>query len=272
MSIIQLINSPPGKIVNGKIKFNGVDLLKLNINQIRNIRGNLISMIFQDPMSTLNPVLKIGDQIIESLKKHLKMDENQARKRAIDLLEMTGISPAKYRIDDYPHQISGGMRQRVMIAMGIACNPKLLIADEPTTALDVTIQAQIINVIKKIQELIGMSIIWITHDLGVVAGSVDRVLVMYAGNIVEEAPVKELFKNPRHPYTIGLLQSIPRIDQKLTKKLFSIKGLPPNLINYPKGCSFYSRCDYHINKCLEKPPEFKTVNTDHKFACYVNVS
>ena len=272
MSIIQLINSPPGKIVNGKINFNGVDLLKLNINQIRNIRGNLISMIFQDPMSTLNPVLKIGDQIIESLKKHLKMNENQARKRAIDLLEMTGISPAKYRIDDYPHQISGGMRQRVMIAMGIACNPKLLIADEPTTALDVTIQAQIINVIKKIQELIGMSIIWITHDLGVVAGSVDRVLVMYAGSIVEEAPVKELFKNPRHPYTIGLLQSIPRIDQKLPKKLFSIKGLPPNLIKYPKGCSFYSRCDYHINKCLEKPPEFKTVNTNHKFACYVNVS
>jgi len=272
MSIIQLINSPPGKIVNGKINFNGVDLLKLNINQIRNIRGNLISMIFQDPMSTLNPVLKIGDQIIESLKKHLKMDEIQARKRAIDLLEMTGISPAKYRIDDYPHQISGGMRQRVMIAMGIACNPKLLIADEPTTALDVTIQAQIINVIKNIQELIGMSIIWITHDLGVVAGSVDRVLVMYAGSIVEEAPVKELFKNPRHPYTIGLLQSIPRIDQKLPKKLFSIKGLPPNLINYPKGCSFYSRCDYHINKCLEKPPEFKTANTNHKFACYVNVS
>ena len=228
MSIIQLINSPPGKIVNGKINFNGEDLLKLNINQIRNIRGNLISMIFQDPMSNLNPVLTIGDQIIEALKKHLKMDDNQARNRAIELLEMTGISPAKQRIYDYPHQISGGMRQRVMIAMGIACNPKLLIADEPTTALDVTIQAQIINVIKKIQKIIGMSIIWITHDLGVVAGSVDRVLVMYAGSIVEEASVKELFKNPRHPYTIGLLRSIPRIDQDLPEKLFSIK---PFLIN-----------------------------------------
>ena len=272
MSIIQLINSPPGKIVNGKINFNGEDLLKLNINQIRNIRGNLISMIFQDPMSNLNPVLTIGDQIIEALKKHLKMDDNQARNRAIELLEMTGISPAKQRIYDYPHQISGGMRQRVMIAMGIACNPKLLIADEPTTALDVTIQAQIINVIKKIQKIIGMSIIWITHDLGVVAGSVDRVLVMYAGSIVEEASVKELFKNPRHPYTIGLLRSIPRIDQDLPEKLFSIKGLPPNLMNYPEGCSFYSRCDYRINKCLVKPPEFRTVNTDHKFSCYVNVS
>ena len=199
-------------------------------------------------------------------------DKEKAKQKTINLFKEVEL-PDPHRIyNSYPHQISGGMRQRVMIAMGIACNPKLLIADEPTTALDVTIQAQIINVIKKIQKLIGMSIIWITHDLGVVAGSVDRVLVMYAGNIVEEAPVKELFKNPRHPYTIGLLQSIPRIDQELSEKLYSIKGLPPNLINYPKGCSFYSRCDYHINKCLEKPPAFKSVNKDHKFACYVNVS
>ncbi len=272
MSIIQLINSPPGKIMNGQIIFNDMDLLKLDMKQIRSIRGNLISMIFQDPMSSLNPVLTIGDQIIEALKKHLKMDEKEARIRTIDLLEMTGISPANQRIYDYPHQISGGMRQRVMIAMGISCNPKLLIADEPTTALDVTIQAQIIDVIKKLQNKIGMSIIWITHDLGVVAGSVDRVLVMYAGNIVEEAPVKELFGNPRHPYTIGLLRSIPRLDRELPERLFSIKGMPPNLIDYPTGCAFYSRCNYRIDQCLVKPPEYKTVNSNHKFACYVNVN
>ena len=272
MSIIQLINSPPGKIVNGKINFNGEDLLKLNINQIRNIRGNLISMIFQDPMSNLNPVLTIGDQIIEVLKKHLKMDENQARSRAIDLLEMTGISRAKQRLFDYPHQISGGMRQRVMIAMGIACNPKLLIADEPTTALDVLIQAQILDLLKKIKKETQMSILLITHDLGVVAEIAKRVMVMYAGEIVETGPVRDLFRSPLHPYTIGLMKSIPALKstKKINSKLNEIPGAVPSLSQIPSGCPFHPRCPSVENRCKTEKPKLKQIADDYFVSCWLH--
>lgn len=236
MSLIRLIPSPPGKIVGGEVIFNGQDLLKISDSEIRSIRGNKVGMIFQDPMTSLNPVLTIGRQITEALQLHLGMNNSQARARAVELLELVGIPSAADRLDDYPHQFSGGMRQRVMIAIGLSCNPQLLIADEPTTALDVTIQAQIVDLVRKLRDELGMAVIWITHDLGVVAGMADRMLVMYAGMIVEEAGVKELYANPRHPYTIGLLGSLPRLDQLTGEKLDSIEGLPPDLIALPKGC------------------------------------
>lgn len=272
MSLMRLIPSPPGKITNGEVLFEGRDLRKVSDEEIRNIRGNKIAMIFQDPMTSLNPVLTIGRQISEALELHLGMDKKQAKTRTIELLEMVGIPSAADRVDNYPHQFSGGMRQRVMIAMGLSCNPQLLIADEPTTALDVTIQAQIVDLVKRLRDEIGMSIIWITHDLGVVAGLADRVIVMYAGRIVEEAPVKELYGNPRHPYTIGLLSSLPRLDEERPEKLASIDGLPPDLIDYPPGCPFYARCHYRIDKCLEAPPPLEPVGVGHKSACYVDVT
>ncbi|MBE7467939.1 MAG: peptide ABC transporter ATP-binding protein [Anaerolineae bacterium] len=272
MSLIRLIPSPPGKIVGGQVLFDGQDLLKLNDDEIRSIRGNKIAMIFQDPMTSLNPVLTIGRQIGEALELHLGMDKQQARERTIELLELVGIPSAKDRLNNYPHQFSGGMRQRVMIAMGLSCNPQLLIADEPTTALDVTIQAQIVDLVKRLRDEIGMAIIWITHDLGVVAGLANRVIVMYAGCIVEEAPVKELYQNPRHPYTLGLLGSLPRLDADRPEKLNSIEGLPPDLINYPKGCPFYARCNYRIDICAHEAPPLKTVGVGHKAACHVDIS
>lgn len=272
MSLIRLIPSPPGKIVDGQVIFDGQDLLKLNDDEIRSIRGNKIAMIFQDPMTSLNPVLTIGRQIGEALELHLGMDKNQARERTIELLELVGIPSAKDRLNNYPHQFSGGMRQRVMIAMGLSCNPQLLIADEPTTALDVTIQAQIVDLVKRLRDEIGMAIIWITHDLGVVAGLAHRVIVMYAGCIVEESPVKELYQNPRHPYTLGLLGSLPRLDADRPEKLHSIEGLPPDLINYPKGCPFYARCNYRIDICAHEIPLLKTVGVGHKAACHVDIS
>src|SRR5262245_5506917 len=241
MSLMRLIPSPPGKISGGEVLFEGRDLLKISDDEMRSIRGNKIAMIFQDPMTSLNPVLTVGRQISEALELHLGMDKKQARERTIELLQMVGIPSAADRIGNYPHQFSGGMRQRVMIAMGLSCNPQLLIADEPTTALDVTIQAQIIDLVKRLRDDIGMAIIWITHDLGVVAGLADRVIVMYAGRIVEESGVKELYKNPRHPYPLGLLGSIPRLDEDRPEKLASIEGLPPDLVDYPKGCPFYAR-------------------------------
>jgi len=272
MSLIRLIPSPPGKIVDGQVLFEGQDLLKASDNEIRAIRGNKISMIFQDPMTSLNPVLTVGRQISEALELHLGMDKKQAKARTIELLELVGIPLAADRVDNYPHQFSGGMRQRAMIAMGLSCNPQLLIADEPTTALDVTIQAQIVDLVKRLKNEIGMAIIWITHDLGVVAGIADRVLVMYAGYIVEEAPVKELYQNPRHPYTLGLLGSLPRLDADRPTKLKSIEGLPPDLIDFPPGCPFYARCNYRIDKCLEAMPPLETVGVGHKKACYVDVT
>jgi oligopeptide transport system ATP-binding protein len=254
MSIIRLIPSPPGKVVDGEVLFEGHNLLKMSDDEIRSIRGNKIAMIFQDPMTSLNPVLTIGRQIGEALELHLGMDKKQARDRTVELLEMVGIPLAAQRVDDYPHQFSGGMRQRAMIAMGLSCNPQLLIADEPTTALDVTIQAQIIDLVKRLRDELGMAIIWITHDLGVVAGLAKRVIVMYAGYIVEESGVKDLYLNPRHPYTLGLLGSLPRLDEERREKLKSIEGLPPDLINLPVGCPFYERCNYRIDLCVRQMP------------------
>lgn len=272
MSLIRLIPSPPGKIVEGEVLFEGQDLLTASDDEIRAIRGNKIAMIFQDPMTSLNPVLTIGRQISEALELHMGMDKKQALNRTIELLEMVGIPSAGERTNNYPHQFSGGMRQRVMIAMGLACNPRLLIADEPTTALDVTIQAQIIDLVKRLRDEIGMAIIWITHDLGVVAGLADRMIVMYAGNIVEEAAVRDLYGDPRHPYTLGLLSSLPRLDEERPGKLTSIDGLPPDLIDYPKGCPFYARCNYRIDQCINEPPTLKTVGTGHQIACHVDVT
>ncbi len=272
MSLIRLIPSPPGKIVGGEVLFNGQDLLKMSDGEIRSVRGNKIGMIFQDPMTSLNPVLTIGRQIGEALQLHMGMDRAQARARTIELLELVGIPSAANRVDDYPHQFSGGMRQRVMIAMGLSCNPQLLIADEPTTALDVTIQAQIIDLVKKLRDELGMAIIWITHDLGVVAGLADHMVVMYAGMIVEEASVKDLYANPRHPYTIGLLGSLPRLDQVSGEKLDSIEGLPPDLIALPPGCPFYARCKYRISKCKTENPQLGSVGVGHRVACWIDVT
>lgn len=271
MSLIKLIPNPPGKIVGGEVLFGDEDLLKMSDSEIRAVRGNRIGMIFQDPMTSLNPVLTIGRQIGEALQLHMGMNKAQAKARSIELLELVGIPSAAERIDNYPHQFSGGMRQRVMIAMGLSCNPELLIADEPTTALDVTIQAQIIDLVKKLRDELGMAIIWITHDLGVVAGLADRVIVMYAGMIVEEADVKELYSHPKHPYTLGLLGSLPRLDQVSGTKLDSIDGLPPDLIALPQGCPFYARCKYRIDKCATENPVLENVGVGHRAACWIDV-
>lgn len=268
LSLMRLIPEPPGKITGGEVLFEGRDLLKMDMDEIRHVRGNKIAMIFQDPMTSLNPVLTIGRQVTEALELHMGMDKAQARKRAIELLEMVGIPNAEQRIDDYPHQFSGGMRQRVMIAMGLSCNPRVLIADEPTTALDVTIQAQILDLVKRLRDDIGMAIIWITHDLGIVAGLVDRVNVMYAGYVVETGPVKEIYARPRHPYTIGLLGSLPRLDESAHTKLQSIEGLPPDLISPPPGCPFAPRCEYVTDRCLEENPTLEPVGMEHYAACW----
>lgn len=272
LSVMRLIPSPPGRIVGGEVLFQGRDLLKIDEEEIRQIRGNKIAMVFQDPMTSLNPVLTISQQVTESLELHMGMDKAQARRRSIELLEMVNIPEAADRIDDYPHQFSGGMRQRVMIAMGLSCNPQLLIADEPTTALDVTIQAQIIDIIKRLKQDLGMAIIWITHDLGIIAGLAERVIVMYAGNFIEEAGVKDLYGDPRHPYTLGLLRSVPRLDQGIKEKLIPIEGMPPDLIDVPPGCPFAPRCVYAIDRCLEENPHLETVAPRHKVACWVDIT
>ena len=272
MSLIRLIPQPPGKIVDGEVIFDGQDLLKLSEDELRDIRGNRIAMIFQDPMTSLNPVLTIGRQITEALELHLNMNKEQARKRAVQLLEMVGIPGADSRLDDYPHQFSGGMRQRVMIAMGLSCDPQLLIADEPTTALDVTIQAQIVDLTRRLQDELGMAIIWITHDLGVVAGMADRVIVMYSGFIVEEGNVNDLYGTPRHPYTLGLLRSIPRLDLGRQKRLVPIDGLPPDLLEPPTHCPFAPRCSFVEDKCWQENPPLVEVTPGHKAACWVDIS
>jgi oligopeptide transport system ATP-binding protein len=269
---MRLIPQPPGRIVEGEVVFDGENLLDMSDNDIRKVRGNKIAMIFQDPMTSLNPVLTIGRQIGEALELHMGMNKEEARKRSAELLSMVGIPEAEMRLDDYPHQFSGGMRQRAMIAMGLACNPRLLIADEPTTALDVTIQAQIVDLVKRLRDEIGMAIIWITHDLGVVAGLADRMMVMYAGHAVEEAPVKEVYGDPRHPYTVGLLGSLPRLDEVREDRLESIEGLPPDLIALPPGCPFEPRCVYAIEKCREERPELEPVGPRHRIACWVDIT
>jgi oligopeptide transport system ATP-binding protein len=272
MSLIRLIPQPPGKITGGEVWFDGRDLLKLSEEEIRRIRGHRIAMIFQDPMTSLNPVLTVGQQIGEALQLHLGMNRAQARQRTVELLEMVGIPAAASRIDDYPHQFSGGMRQRVMIAMALSCTPQLLIADEPTTALDVTIQAQILDLVRQLKKDVGMAMIWITHDLGVVAGLADRVMVMYAGYAVEMARVKDLYADPRHPYTFGLLRSIPRLDEERPERLSPIDGLPPDLIDPPPGCPFAARCRFRIDRCLEQMPPLETVAPHHEVACWVDIT
>ena len=271
LSLMRLIPTPPGRIAGGEILFEGRDLLNLSDEEIRRVRGNQIAMIFQDPMTSLNPVLTIGRQIGESLELHKGMDRKAARQRTVELLEMVGIPSARSRVDDYPHQFSGGMRQRVMIAMAISCEPRLLIADEPTTALDVTIQAQILDLILGLRQRLGMAVILITHDLGVVAGVCDRIAVMYAGYIVEEATAEELFADPRHPYTLGLLRSLPRIDQPRRERLIPIEGMPPDLINLPRGCPFAPRCTYAVDRSEEELPVLEPVGPQHRVACWVDV-
>ncbi|PPS44001.1 ABC transporter ATP-binding protein [Chroococcidiopsis sp. TS-821] len=269
LSAMRLIPSPPGKIVGGEVMFQGQDLLKLSGREMRSLRGNRLSMIFQDPMTSLNPVLRVEKQMTEAIQLHLGMAKSEAKARAVELLEQVGIPGARDRVRNYPHQFSGGMRQRVMIAMGLACNPDLLIADEPTTALDVTIQAQIVELVKQLKEERGMAVIWITHDLSLLAGLADRILVMYAGQIVEQAPLNALYHHPRHPYTIGLLQSIPRLDEQRQERLKSIDGLPPSLVNYPQGCPFAPRCEFAIAKCHNEDPPLEPVGVNHQVACWV---
>jgi oligopeptide transport system ATP-binding protein len=270
LSVLGLIPSPPGKVEAGKAIFSGQDLIKMSKEEIRHVRGAQIGMVFQDPMTSLNPVLTIGRQLEEPLMLHIGMTKNQARERAAELLSMVGIPNAKDRLNDYPHQYSGGMRQRVMIAMALSCSPQVLIADEPTTALDVTIQAQITDLIKRLRDELGMAIIWITHDLGVVASLAQRVLVMYGGLIIEEAPVKELYANPEHPYTIGLLGSLPRVDEKEHTKLFSIEGQPPVLYQKPDACPFAPRCKWALEHCWKENPPLLVVGPEHRAACWVD--
>ena len=273
MSILRLIPIPPGEISSGTVLYRGQDLFKMSENEMeRSIRGQAIAMIFQDPMTSLNPVLTIGRQLTEPLRVHLGMSKEQANRRALELLEMVGIPNTGNRLESYPHQFSGGMRQRVMIAMALACNPSVLIADEPTTALDVTIQAQIIELVEKLRQDIGLSIIWITHDLGVVAGMADRVIVMYAGYIVEEAEVDRLYENPCHPYTLALLAALPRVDRRRDKKLKTIPGAPPNLLVEPKGCPFAPRCEFVHERCRADNPMLTSVAAGHQIACWVDVN
>ena len=272
LSVLQLVLVPPGEIAGGVALYRGQDLLKRSEREMEAIRGQEIAMIFQDPMTSLNPVLTIGRQISESLRIHMGMDQKAANARAVELLEMVGISDPSHRLGDYPHQFSGGMRQRVMIAMSLACNPSLLIADEPTTALDVTIQAQIVELVTKIRNQVHMAVIWITHDLGVVAGIADRVMVMYAGFIVEEASVNALYENPRHPYTSALLGALPRVDRRRDRRLKSIPGAPPSLLVEPHGCPFTARCEFVIDRCkTENPPLTPVEQNQHNIACWVDI-
>ena len=271
LSLMRLVQDPPGRVVDGEVVFEGRDLLQLSEDEMRGIRGNRIAMIFQEPMTSLNPVLTIGRQLSEALELHMDMDGAAARKRSIELLQMVGIPEAERRIDDYPHQFSGGMRQRVMIAMGMSCNPRLLLADEPTTALDVTIQAQVLEIVKRLCSEMGTAVILITHNLGVVARYADRVNVMYAGKVIERAESAELYAHPAHPYTIGLLNSIPRLDEELKEKLDPIEGLPPDLVNLPPGCPFMPRCRFAQSKCGEEYPPFAQVAPNHMVACWVDV-
>ncbi len=267
MSLLRLIPMPPGEIVEGSATFEDVDLIELEDDELREIRGGKIGFIFQDPMTSLNPVLTVGRQIGESLVRHTGISKRAAREPAAKLLEMVGIPDPEQRLKSYPHELSGGMRQRVMIAMALACSPKVIIADEPTTALDVTIQAQIIEEVKNLRQELGTAVVWITHDLAVVAGLADRVMVMYGGKVVEEAKVHDLYADPRHPYTQGLLASLPRLDQK-GQELISIKGQPPNLLSEPTGCSFAPRCDHAFERCREEVPVLRVTGDEHRVACH----
>ncbi len=269
LSLMRLIPDPPGRIVGGTVEFDGQNVLALSERAMRQVRGKRIAMIFQDPMTSLNPFLKISRQLTELTELHLRFTRAEARRKAIELLEQVGIPEASQRIDAYPHEFSGGMRQRVMIAMALSCTPQLLIADEPTTALDVTIQAQILELMKDIRSKIGMSVILVTHDLGVVAGMTDRIAVMYAGKIVESAPTEDLFESPGHPYTVGLLKSIPDpgLDQA---ELYQIPGLPPDLARLPAGCAFAPRCSEVQDRCRSAAPPLYQIGASHWSACWLH--
>jgi oligopeptide transport system ATP-binding protein len=269
LSILKLVPAPPGRIVSGRAVFEGRDLLRLPGREIRKVRGNRIAMIFQDPMTSLNPFLRISRQMTEVLELHQGMSRARARDHAASMLDLVGIPDAAARIDQYPHQFSGGMRQRVMIAMALSCRPQLLVADEPTTALDVTIQAQILDLIRKMRREFGMALVLITHDLGVVAGMAERVMVMYAGRVVEEAEVGSIFREPRHPYTIGLLKSVPRLDEARREHLAPIEGQPPDLANLPPGCAFEPRCARRTERCRAEKPELRERAGGGRVACFL---
>jgi len=268
MSIIRLIPYPPGIIEGGEIKFKGKNLLDISEDEIQEIRGNKISMIFQEPSTSLNPVLSVERQLTESLELHRAMKRSDAKEESVRLLELVGIPDPDRRIYDYPHQFSGGMQQRIMIAMALSCSPDLIIADEPTTALDVTIQAQILELLADTRERLGTAVLIITHNLGVVARYVDRLNVMYAGSIVETGKTDEIFANPKHPYTIGLLKSVPRLDQPKTKDMDVIEGMPPNLARLPEGCPFAERCSFVMDQCREEKPVLEEVSEGHFRACF----
>jgi oligopeptide transport system ATP-binding protein len=271
LSLMRLVPTPPGRIAAGRVAFEGRDVLAMPDEEIRKLRGREIAMIFQDPMTSLNPVLTIGRQLTEILEIHLGLDTREARRQAIDLLALVGIPSPEKRIDDYPHRFSGGMRQRAMIAMAVACKPKLLIADEPTTALDVTIQAQILEIIRNLQRDLGMAVILITHDLGIVAGMADRVLVMYGGRVVEEGPTDAVFADPRMPYTMGLIGSIPRLDQADARRLTPIRGTPPETIGPAIGCRFAPRCGFAEPVCRTTLPPWRTIGAGRRASCHVDV-
>ncbi|WP_112323452.1 ABC transporter ATP-binding protein [Oceanibium sediminis] len=268
MSLMGLLPSPPAEVVRGDIRYQGHDVRAMSEAQLRKLRGGDIGFVFQDPMTSLNPVFTVGYQLVEPLRIHLKLSKRAASVRAAELLALVGIPDAAKRLGDFPHQFSGGMRQRVMIAIALACDPKVLIADEPTTALDVTIQAQIIELIKDLRQKLGMAIVWITHDLGVIAEIADRVLVMYGGQIVEHAPVRELFRNPQHPYTRALLETIPRVDGARDARLRSISGQPPSLAAHPASCPFAARCPHAFERCLAENPARRLVSPGHDVACF----
>ena len=269
LSIMNLIPNPPGKVVGGEVWYGGRDILTMTDREIREIRGNKISMIFQDPMTSLNPFLRISTQMIETIVLHQGLSKKDAKAKAIEMLGLAGIPAPEKRVDCYPHQFSGGMRQRVMIAMALSCNPEILIADEPTSALDVTIQAQILDLIGDLTARLGTAVIMITHSLGVVAGMCDTVCVMYAGRVVEQGPVDALFANPRHPYTKGLIRSVPRLDKPNNERLFSINGQPPNVIDLPPCCPFYPRCEFAMDACRSKYPASVGMNDGLKVSCWL---
>lgn len=268
-SIMRLVPNPPGKTVGGEVIFAGQDLLKLPDAEIRRVRGRQIAMVYQEPMTSLNPVLSIGRQLTESLELHLRMSKADARREAVRRLEQVGIPDPERRLKQFPHQFSGGMLQRVMIAMALSCNPKLIIADEPTTALDVTIQAQVLDLMKKLSKEYGVSLLIITHNLGVVARYADRVNIMYAGKIIERGTARDIYRNPAHPYTIGLLNSVPRLDLPRTEKLDPVEGQPPDLLQLPAGCAFRERCRFATERCAEETPLLRPVGAGHLSACFM---
>ncbi len=269
LSIMNLIPTPPGRIAGGEVLFKGKNLVEMNDKELRSIRGDKISMIFQDPMTSLNPFLRISTQLMETIELHQGLNKADAKAKAIEMLQLVGIPAPEQRVNSYPHQFSGGMRQRVMIAMALSCNPEVLIADEPTTALDVTIQAQILDLIKDLSKRLNTAVIMITHDLGVVAGMCDKVCVMYAGKIVEQASNDDIFNDPKHPYTEGLIKSVPRLDVATNQKLYSIEGQPPNVIDLPECCPFHPRCEKAMDKCKDTYPPVVELGPDRMVRCWL---